>query len=132
MVRSLLSRLCEGYEKNLARSRGGPFSPTISDALVELHDSLDPSIKSTVLARFACQATISRLYSRRRGRDPSDFQASNLVQSRDRLLAVNDARGPSMEWAWLTARMCSRLSQSEKGTAIGHDKRAKIGPSCRS
>lgn len=92
---------CEGGEFDLLRPDVVPDLASC-DLLVEMHDHIDARITPTLLERFARTHDVALVDSR--VHDPADFPAADFLPPRDRASAVDDLRGASMQWAWMTVR----------------------------
>jgi hypothetical protein len=93
---------CEGYERDLLDPRAVPRLAGW-DLLVELHDTVDPSITPTLIGRFSATHDITLIDSTWRSGDDVPA-AAFLPDKNDRDLAVSDRRGSWQQWAWMRAR----------------------------
>ncbi len=92
---------CEGGELNLldpARASG----LANCSVLVELHDFIDPSISSAILARFAITHDVMWVESAER--DPEVYPVLASLTPQLRPLALSEVRPTVMQWAYLTPK----------------------------
>lgn len=93
---------CEGYERTLIDIAKVPELAE-ANALVELHDFVDPTISTTLAARFAPSHRVELVDSRARDpRELADLLAP--VDPADRAHALDEGRPGPMQWAVLTRR----------------------------
>jgi hypothetical protein len=92
---------CEGGEFDLLRPDAVP-DLAFCDVLVEMHDYLDARITPTLLERFDQTHEVMLVESH--PHDPADFPAVGFLPRHQRASAVDDLRGATMQWAWMTAR----------------------------
>ncbi len=89
---------CEGYERELLRPehftnvRG-------SDVIVELHDSIDPTISGTILSRFTPTHEATLMEQSTRNLDA--YPALRAMRSEQKRLAVDEFRPAGIRWAYL-------------------------------
>ncbi len=92
---------CEGYEITLMDPEAVPALKTC-DLLVEMHDCFDPRITPTLVERF--QGTHDIHLMATAPHDPADFPAAHFLPPEEQVLAVDDGRAASMQWAFMEAR----------------------------
>jgi len=92
---------CEGCEKELLDPVRVPALAG-SDLLVELHDFLDPSISSTLEARFRATHDIEIIPMQER--DVSTLPQLARLTPEQQQLAVWEGRPAGMQWAWMRSR----------------------------
>jgi ribosomal protein L11 methylase PrmA len=92
---------CEGYELEL-------LQPDLisglkhCDLLVELHDSANPIISSTIMARFAPTHDVTLIKSAEM--DPATYPVLASLSAKDQQVAVNEERPAGMQWVFLQAK----------------------------
>jgi hypothetical protein len=92
---------CEGGEKELLDPRRAPRLAA-ADLLVEMHDFVDPSISSTLEARFRDTHDVEVIPMRER--DASRMPLLADLSPEQRRFAVWEGRPAGMQWAWMRAR----------------------------
>jgi SAM-dependent methyltransferase len=103
--RTLVVCDCEGCEFELLR-------PEIvsgldkTDLLVELHDFINPRIKSTLVSRF--ELTHHVLIIETKQRMAANYRALDGFNAQTQLFALAELRGAHMEWAFLRSRVFAR------------------------
>jgi hypothetical protein len=99
--RTLVVCDCEGCEFELLRPEVVP-SLNQADLLVELHDFIDPRIKSTLISRFEQTHQIAIIQTA--DRVAADYTAIKELNARSQLFALAELRGADMEWAFMRSR----------------------------
>jgi hypothetical protein len=98
---SLVLSDCEGCEKELLDPARVPVLAG-TDLLVELHDFLDPSISSTLEARFRATHEIEIIPMQER--DVSTMPQLARLTAEQKQRAVWEGRPAGMQWAWMRSR----------------------------
>jgi|SRR5579859_2035324 len=91
---------CEGYELELLQPDRIPGLKGC-DLLVELHDSANPAISSTIMARFAPTHEITLIQSSES--DPTAYPVLASLSAKDQRFAVGEERPEGMQWVFLQA-----------------------------
>jgi hypothetical protein len=95
---------CEGYELELLQPLHIPELHRC-DLLVELHDSANPLISSTILERFAPSHEITRIASVEP--DPAAYPVLASLSADDQRFAVSEERPAGMQWVFMQAKQAS-------------------------
>ena len=91
---------CEGYELELLQPDLIPGLKS-SDLLVELHDSANPIISSTIMARFAPTHEVTLIKSAET--NPADYPELASLSAADQRFALSEERPEGMQWVFLKA-----------------------------
>jgi hypothetical protein len=91
---------CEGYELELLQPERIPGLKHC-DLLVELHDSANPIISETIMARFAPTHEVTLIKSAET--DPAQYPALASLSPGDQQFAVSEERPAGMQWVFLKA-----------------------------
>jgi hypothetical protein len=92
---------CEGYELDLLQPDVIPGLRGC-DLLVELHDSANPIISETILARFAPSHDLTLIQSAEM--HPADYPALLSLGADDQRFALSEERPPGMQWVFMQAK----------------------------
>lgn len=92
---------CEGAELDILDPILTP-SLKFADLLVELHDCKREGLSAAFLPKFQLTHDVKLIQSELRiaGSEP----ALSSLKVQDQLVAMNEYRGATMEWAWMTSR----------------------------
>jgi hypothetical protein len=92
---------CEGYELELLQP---DLIPDLKrcDLLVELHDSANPIISSTIMARFAPTHEVTLIKSAEA--DPAAYPELAALSAKDQQFALSEERPFGMQWVFLKAK----------------------------
>lgn len=96
--RTLVVCDCEGCEFELLQPEIVPELKK-TDLLVELHDFIDPRIKSALVSRFEQTHDISIIGTTERL--ATDYQALSGFSAQSQVFALAELRGADMEWAFM-------------------------------
>ena len=103
--RTLVVCDCEGCEFELLRPEiVSELNKT--DLLVELHDFIDPRIKSTLVSRFEQTHDISIIATKERV--AADYEALAGLSAQSQVFALAELRGADMEWAFMRSKESSQ------------------------
>ncbi len=92
---------CEGFETTLLCDASAPYLER-TDILVEMHELFSPGVTEQMLRVFAPTHHVALISSRLR--DPDAYPALSSLKRNDRIVALNESRYGTMQWAWMTCK----------------------------